>query len=151
MKNTDTKGIIARLSAMEKAVTPTSLRVREALTRTGILLQSEIKLNIRRQGLLDTGRLFNSIRYEMEQDGPRARLIVGSFNVPYAAVHEFGHRGTHTVRAYTRSSFNGTVFEVRSHSRRVNIPARPYLSPAIHTHRNRIIDLLREAARGNKQ
>lgn len=140
--------IIKRLSAMQAAVAPGSKTVQEAFTRTGIILTSEIKLNIRRQGLIDTGRLLNSIRYEMEQSAGRAILRVGSFGVPYAAAHEFGDHRTHSVRAYSRSSLNGSMFSVRAHDRRANIPARPYLKPAIEKHRKRIVDLLREAARG---
>lgn len=143
---TDVNGVIERLRALNAAFAPGSPKIKEMLTRAGVLLQGEIKLNIRRQGLIDTSRLINSIFYFVEQSDQKAILRVGSFGVPYAPVHEFGYDGIQRVRAATRTSPNGTSYDVRAHDRRMNIPARPYLRPAVEKHRARIVDFLREAA-----
>jgi len=53
------------------------------------------------------------------------RVVIGT-NLPYAAIHEFGFSGTVKVPAHTRNGFN-----VRSHSRRLVMPPRPFLNPAL--------------------
>jgi phage gpG-like protein len=77
---------------------------------------------------------------------------IGSFNVPYAAVHEFGFRGTVQVPAHSRrmtQAFGRPVdprqVAVQAHSMRMNIRARPYLRPAIKTTRTFVLDTLRAA------
>jgi len=96
---------------------PNDPRLREALLRIGIMLEAQIKMNIQFRKLIDTGRLLNSIRYELRREGSRNALVVGSFGVPYAAIHEFGGK--------TR-----------------NVKARPYLRPAIKQKKGEIIKIL---------
>lgn len=143
--------ITARLSAFQ----PGDPRLKEALLRIGILLESEIKLNIRRNRLIDTGNLLNSIRYQLFQRGEVQGVTVGSYGVPYAAVHEFGFTGTQNVRAHERQvnqafgrSIRPTTASVRSFSRNVNIRARPYVRPAMRKHGQRITEILRGLVRG---
>lgn len=57
-----------------------------ALDRIGQRIVTTTKTNIRKQGLVDTGRLMNSIMAKRRGK----TLTVGSFGVPYAALHEFG-------------------------------------------------------------
>lgn len=122
--------------------------LKEALLRIGLLIQNQAKLNIRSQRLIDTGRLFNSIRHELSQRGNTISMDVGSFGVPYAAVHEFGFNKTVGIRGHTRTNAQGTAFAVRGHTRRMNIPKRPYLVPAIKKNQSKIQDILRDALRG---
>lgn len=59
--------------------------------------------------------------------------IVKGSKVPYAGVHEYGMQKTVHVRAHQRTeAFGRNVgpFQVGAFSRRMNIPARPYLAPA---------------------
>jgi phage gpG-like protein len=144
--------IIARLKERLQKLQPNNEIVKTALVQAGIIISGEAKLNIRRQGLIDTGRLLNSLRYEVEQDNVKAMLRVGSFGVPYAAVHEFGYRGTVNIRGHRRlmvKVFGKPVdpreIDVKPHSRFVNIPERAYLRPAVQKHLPRISELLREA------
>jgi phage gpG-like protein len=132
-------------------------RIKEALIRIGILLETEIKLNIRRNRLIDTGNLINSIRYRLFQRGDLSGVIVGSFGVPYAAAHEFGFTGTQNVRSHTRNvtqSFGRPIkaktANVAAFSRQMRIRARPYMKPAMRKHGQRVVQILRELVSGSK-
>lgn len=92
--------------------------------------------------LIDTGRLRNGITYEI---GERSLRIGPSRDIPYGEVHQRGFRGTVQVRSHNRAvkpkrkkgvKLGGSAFRsaggkgvgfVRAHSRKMNIPARPYL------------------------
>ena len=58
--------------------------------------------------------------------------VIGTLlgNVEYAAVHEYGFKGTMSIPAHSRRTRNGDV-KVRAHTRKANIPQRPLLTPAI--------------------
>lgn len=146
-----------RISARLERFKPGDTRIREALTRIGILLESQMKLNVRRNRLIDTGNLINSIRYQLFQRGDIKGVEVGSFGVPYASVHEFGFRGVQSVREHTRTvtqafgrSIPPRTAQVRSFSRTMHIRARPYMKPALRQHKNRITDILRQMVSGGR-
>lgn len=126
--------------------------LKPALTRIGIRVRNDTVINIRRQHLIDTGNLINSIRYEVFTEQNRAGVVVGSFGVPYAAAHEFGFHGNVSIRAYQRlmtKVFGNTVdprkIAIGPHNRRMNIRARPYLRPAVRKNAKFISDTIREA------
>jgi hypothetical protein len=76
--------------------------------------------------------------FDVSGDLSEVRVEHGS-RVPYARVHEEGFQGTVQVQSHQRtitSAFgrpleSATTFQVSAHSRRMNIPARPYLQPAL--------------------
>ena len=68
---------------------------------------------------VDTGRLRQSISYDVYRRGRRWNAEIGPQRVPYARIHEFG----------------GTVGRAR-------IPKRPYLGPAIDKNRERVFRLI---------
>lgn len=138
-----------RIARRIRKYQPDSPELREAMLRIGFLVETQAKLNIRRHGAIDTGRLFNSIRSEFYQLGTRAGVRVGSFGVPYASLHEFG--GTFTARQ-RRAMFaslrdRGRLGPGKGVDKGVvqgnRFMARPYLRPAILVHKNRIIDIIR--------
>lgn len=123
-----------------------------AFVRIGTILQSQIKLNIRQQGLIDTGTLLNSIRYELISEGGKSGVRFGSYGVKYAAVHEYGFKGIVTRRSHTRTitqAFGKRIparpVTVRSHSAKLNVRKRPYIRPAIQKHKTQILEILRLA------
>jgi phage gpG-like protein len=136
----NTNDLIARIQETTKNLAPSSPRLNEALTRIGLYVTSVAKMNARKKGLIDTGRLINSIRYEFFKEGNTEGIQVGSFNVPYARVHEFGFRGVMNIPAHERLGY-----AVRAHTRRVNYRERAYIRPALATSRTFIIDTLRAA------
>lgn len=144
--------LIVRLNAMSTALSGKE-NLKAAFTRIGILISSETKLNIRAQRLIDTGRLLNSISYKLFESQDKRGVAVGSYGIPYAAVHEFGYHGSVQTKAHMRmmnKAFGKEVknprqIQVRAHARFVNIRARPYLAPALKKHQATIIDILRGA------
>lgn len=81
-------------------------------------------------------------------------LAVGSFGIPYAAIHEFGFDGQVQVKAHQRKiskafgrplKKGAKIVDVRAHTARRRVRARPYIRPAVKTHQAKIMDILREA------
>lgn len=139
-----------RIAAKMKRYQPDDPALREALLRIGFMLEAQAKINIRRQGIIDTGRLLNSIQTRFYTRGDRVGINVGSFGVPYAALHEFGGPFTDRQRRAMFASLRerGRLGPNRKGTDKGVIQggqfrARPYLRPAIDTHRQRIIDIIR--------
>jgi len=82
--------IYERIAEMKRALGPNSPEVRAALTRIGIKLEGAIKANITRMGLIRTNHLRQSIEYDVDSDRTGDYVLVGSFGVPYARIHEYG-------------------------------------------------------------
>lgn len=127
-----------------------SSAVKTRLIRVANLLRNQIILNIRRRGLIDTGNLLNSIRYEFYNSGDTQGVLVGSFGVPYAAVHEFGFNGVVTIKPFQRlqtMSFGRPIqprrVAVSSHSRKMNIKPKRYIRDAVDSQKLNIIDIMR--------
>ena len=78
------------------------------------------------QPLRDTGRLMASVTSNAgvarETHTATSHVLEIGTNVKYANAHQFGFSGTVNVRAHSRKGK-----PVRAHSRRMNIPARPFL------------------------
>lgn len=78
----------------------------------------------------------------LENTANGVRLVKGS-KVPYAGVHEDGFSGMQTVRQHTRTTPSGTQ-TVSAHQRFMQIPARPFLSPALSDVRSEIAEMAEE-------
>lgn len=125
-----------------------SVAIRRALTRVGALIANEMRIQYRKSGLKrQTGRLANSLDYRIVADGKNTILEVGSFGVPYAAVHEFG--GNNRVPAHSRmitQAFGKPIeprsVQVRAHTR--TVPARPFVGPAVRRQAANIAEILKE-------
>lgn len=145
------KRLISRIQMLTENVKPDSPEMRKAFTKIGLLLSSQIKLNLRSAKLIDKGRLINSIRYEFFRDGAATGIKVGSFGVEYAAAHEFGAKMSVNVRNHNRrinKAFGRSIeprdVNVRQHNRTMNIRERAYMRRAIAKHRNAVVRLIRE-------
>jgi phage gpG-like protein len=126
-------------------------KMRFAAHRIGLLLSSNMKSANRRVLRMPTGTLNRSLNYRLLETGEGEMTIeAGSYGVPYAAVHEFGYRGVVSIRAHIRhgnKAFGRTVkpfaANASQHSRRMNMPARPYISVGFDNSKARIVDILR--------
>lgn len=76
-----------------------------------------------------TGRLRRSITERVEESGSRVSGIVGT-NVEYARVHEYGFKGTVSVREHLRKTKAGST-TVRAHTRKVSLPERSFLRSSL--------------------
>lgn len=141
--------LIARLSLQVSALAPESPQLKEALTRIGSYVAALAKVEARRQGIIDSGRLINSIRYEFFKSGTRTGILVGSFNVKYAALHEFGGVFTDQMRkamfAAMRRSGRARPGVTKNVIKGGHFRARPYLRPAILKSNAFTLDTLRAA------
>jgi hypothetical protein len=140
----------SRIQARLKNLSPKGPELREVLTRIGVLIETEAKLNIRRQHLIDTGSLWRSIKYKLFNQSGLSGVAVGSWGIPYAAAHEFGFQGSVSIRSHTRTqvvAFGRRIpakpVTVSAHTRFMRIRERPYLRPAVKKRQSEIIDLIR--------
>lgn len=147
----DTRRVIERIKAQTAAVRPDSPEMRRALTSIGILIQREAVINARRQGIIDSGRLINSIRFEFFEEEGKPGILVGSFGVPYAAINEFGGPFTDRQRRAMFAALARTGRLKKNYAPKGVIlgnrwKARPYLGPAVNDNKQRILQILREVA-----
>lgn len=142
-----------RIKARIGRFQPDDPAMREAMLRIGLLVEAEAKLNIRRKGIIDTGRLLNSIRSEFYRSKDKAGIRIGSFGVPYAAMHEFGGPFTDKQRRAMFASLRdrGKLGPVRQQGKGViqggRFMERPFIRPAVEKHKSRIIDIIRSLFR----
>ena len=142
------------------------------LERAAITIVTQTKINITKQGLVDRNHLRESIGHEFESPNV---VKIGSFGIPYAAIHEFGgpitpinrqfltiplrtefkhhsardfndlfvHRSPKTNELFLAQKRGGNIIYAYKLVKFVQIPARPYLGPAFHTHKKTIRNSLR--------
>lgn len=116
------------------------------------LLEAAAKQNVRRRSGLNvrTGALLNSIQSDVKEEDGEIVGYVGSYGVPYAAVHEFGHNfparmvlprfanalswvGPDGRRAFSKGHMVGPY----------RVPARPFIRPAFDENKDMIYDRFR--------
>ncbi|MFA4972549.1 MAG: phage virion morphogenesis protein [bacterium] len=106
--------------------------VMKAALQAGLMvLEGQVKQNIRDADLIDTGNLLNNWKQEVRAD--YAALVT---DTPYAAIHEYG--GVIRARGggwLTFQTKDGAWHRVKE----VTMPARPYIRPAIDEHRDEIM------------
>lgn len=137
-----------RIAVRLKKFEPDSRQMREALTRIGIMIEGQAKINVRKHTMIDSGRLINSIRYELFKSPGQAGVRVGPFGIPYAAMHEFGGVMTDRQRRAMFASLRerGKLGKTRQAKGVIvggRFRERPYLRPAVLKHRARIVDIIR--------
>lgn len=144
--------LMAHLRAYPERVARSVVR---AMERSTILVQAQAKSNKLSGQVLHvrTGTLRRSINREVRASGTTIEGIVGT-NVEYGAAHEYGFKGTVTVREHMRRIttnskakalgkmpkyggyerkrryFSGST-PVHSHTRTVNLPERSFLRSAL--------------------
>lgn len=142
--------IVDKLKKRRKEFGPDSDVIKKRLIRAALIITNQAKINIRRHGLIDTGRLINSLRWEFYRRGGVQGILIGSFGVPYAAFWEFGYHGIQRVRAHNRlitRAFGkplkqSVIARIRAHQRRRNEIGKPYLRPAYERHKERVTAIL---------
>ena len=127
--------VTARLDAL-----PTKLRdeMRDGIGRCALRLQRLAKQKLNGEVLnVKTGRLRNSIKDVVMDEGEKVVGIVSTL-VKYAPVHEYGFKGTVTVRESLRTikqAFGRPIaarqISVKAHTRKMNMPERSFLRSAL--------------------
>lgn len=133
----------AQLQAMRKDL-------KRQVFRALSLLEAEILQNLRKNSGLHvrSGALLNSIGASKQitegEDGSIEGQI-GSQGVPYARIHEFGGKTRpHDIRPRNKLALKfmgrgGETFAKVVHHPGSNIPARPYLGPALAAKKDQIL------------
>ncbi len=148
MTKSNINKLISKLDQRNKALQPNSQELQEIFYRIGLRVTTQAKLNIRRHGMINTGKLFNSIRWEWFSNGKISGIQIGSFGVPYAAINEFGgpidRKQLRAMFANRVGKFSGSK-NVIKFSKGAEIGRwrkRPYLTPAFKDNRQFIINSL---------
>jgi hypothetical protein len=138
---------IARIKRMREATAPDSPQLRQALTRIGVRLAAQIRLNIRKEGIIDQGALFNSIDWKLGTTTDGAFLEVGTYGIKYAAMNEYGGK-------VSKEQFRAMFAAIRQRHGKDKRPskgiikngywrARPFIRPALRENRAYILDIIR--------
>ena len=106
-----------------------------ALVAVGDVVEARAKTNVQKQGLILEGRLRSAIqRRKLAWN----EVIVGVFDVIYAAIHEFGGviKAKNAPYLWFKTKSGDWV-----RTKSVTIPARPYLRPAIYENPNELAEI----------
>lgn len=131
-----------RLIEIRKRLEPNNVKLQEAFIRIGERLKSTAKLEIRRQRMIDSGNLFNSIDYKFTKNG----IEFGSYGVVYAAMNEFGGRITmRQLRAMFAAikRRGGPPRPPKGVVQGLNWKKRPYVTYAVEKERDYMLDTFR--------
>ena len=76
--------------------------------------------------LVRSGALLNSVRVVSTS---QEKVVIGAGNskVKYAKAHNEGFSGSVVVKSFRRIGKNGKIHNVRSHTRKMNIPQRQFM------------------------
>lgn len=153
MAKNDLAGLKARLIARSLNFKTTSDVFKRLLLKIGLITRNNIILNIRKNRIIDTGRLLNSIQFRVNQpDDTSANIEVGSYGVIYAAIHEFGGPFTPSMRRAMFASLHRRFGDkIPERNKGIvsggRLRARPYLRPGLQQSRNAIYKALRDFIR----
>lgn len=135
-----------------KGLDPRSPGFKAVLFRIGSMLVTETKKAIVRQGVVDTGRLLNSITFMIENYPNAIVLKIGSVGIPYAAMHEFGGIMRPDMMRAMFASLSSRGLLSRNRDKNVItkgiMRSRPYLRPTIAANRQRILRELQDFVKG---
>lgn len=154
--NKDTQRLINRISKFADNLDPKSKKMQAALHRVGMVLSGEMKVNITKEKIIDTGALRQNTTYKVEG----STVSVGTFGVPYAKYHEFGTEWSHKQwlflgrpsvedkPRYKKTKDGRRVVEVRGKGlvKESRINARPFVRPAVERRGDLIRQIIREAS-----
>lgn len=141
--------LVTRLAKRFEKLRAESPELFNALERIGMLVSAKAKLKVRGYGMIDTSRLIGSLRYEPYKMSNGIGMKVGSFGVPYAAIHEFGGPFTEQMRRAMFADLARRGKLGRPGGKGVirdnYIPPRPYLMPSVRSSQPFIISTLKKA------
>jgi len=156
VKLVGTNALLSRLTRLQQQYSPENPAVQVALKKAAMLIIAQAKLNLRSRGMVDSGRLINSLRFEffkpenLDPEGGGTGIRVGSFGVPYAAIHEFGGTFTPAMKRAMFASLAargklGQPYTPKGVVQNGVFIARPYMRTAYETHKQAIIDMINKA------
>ena len=144
MITTNANVLVKRVREKLKVIDFDDRETAKKFHRIALLLANQTTLNVRKQRLVDTGALLNSITSNIRKvDEHTARIEWGSVGVRYAATHEFGLSGSINIPGHSRTSKSGNTHSVRAHTRLVDFRERPFIRPSLVMQRRKILKILK--------
>lgn len=108
-----------------------------AVKAGGFVVEGAAKVNIREKLYRHpTGNLMNSIGVKAGDIGTHSANVTIGTNVIYAAIHEFGGTIVAKNGPFLHFVIDGRHVQTRS----AQMPARPYLRPAINDNKKKIVN-----------
>ena len=144
---TNIDALVKRISVKSKRYRFDNAESGKRLIRIALLLENQTKINIRRQGIVDTGNLLNSIQSRVKSTATTASVEYGSFGTKYAAMNEFGGVFTDRMRRAMFASFANRGAPKKEGKKVIvgsNWRARPYLRPSLIQQRRQIMKILKD-------
>lgn len=130
---------------------PAALRknVSEEVRALGLTLERRVKLDKLEGQVLHrrSGRLVRSVNTQFSEPTPDTFTSSTGTRLVYGRAWELGFHGTVNVRGFERRTKGGAVAFVRSHTRRANMTARPFLRPTLDEMRPLIRERIQAAVR----
>lgn len=120
-----------------RAMAETSI-MKSGLQAGALVIQRAARANVREKLNKDPSGVLES---QIEIRETAKTIQVGVWGLPYAAIHEFGG----LIHAKTGSFLSFVVDGTRIFTKLVQIPARPYLRPAMDENQSEIKDEMGEA------
>jgi hypothetical protein len=81
---------VARIVRHLEVIKPEGVALQRSLVQIGRLLEAKVKENIGKKGLSDSGELRDSIKYSVRMFANGGEVVVGSYGIKYAKIHEYG-------------------------------------------------------------
>lgn len=82
------KDVVEFNKSIRNSIPIGKIQIERALYRIGAMLEAKVKFSIIEKKLVDRGALLNSIKFNV--DVADKSVTVGSYGVPYSAIHEYG-------------------------------------------------------------
>lgn len=147
--NTNADVLVERIRLRLNKFKPNSLEMTQGLTLIGNFIRNLAITNVRKHGMIDTGALINSIRYEMKENNT---IEIGSFGIVYAAINEFGGPVTDQMRRAMFANLRARGKLKKDYASKNVMTAskwreRPYLRPAVQGSKTYILRVLKEMFR----
>jgi phage gpG-like protein len=140
----DVEKLIAKLKRYDKKIASNQI-----LHRIGLRLTNRLKVEVTRLKIIDSGRLRNSIGYDVKGD----ELSVGVFGVRYAKFHEFGTKPSARMARFilwkarqsnVKKPSKGVIeWSGRGRDLKARIRPRPFFYNTIESEKDYIYDMIK--------
>jgi phage gpG-like protein len=144
--NNLTAVIQARINQRISQIDNNSIQMRELLHYIGKQIENEAKLNIQKKGIVDTGKLLNSLSTTISKREGLVNVEVGVKGLQYANTQEYGGAFTDRNRSamFKRLRESGRYVEgLKGKGIATNrFKARPFLEPAYKKVRKRMNSII---------
>lgn len=137
----DLRGLDNVLKNLDRFEALFTTDIEKAINKAVLLVEREAKKNLKRKGLIDTGRLHNDIKGEIIKI--TKDLIMGGVgtSVIYARIHELGG----VIKPKRAKALKFKIGDKWITAKRVKIRKKPYLYPALANNIDKIVEIIKES------